>query len=87
MNKHDKKIRVLQEIATDMEKDAKEFDGRLFNGRTVAEYFGNHGAAIAALANILQSLLVNDLASNEEELGNNGEPIKHYNEDDPRKER
>ena len=45
----DKQIKVLGQIAEDMRKDAKNF-----NGRTVAEYFGYHGAAIAALANILE---------------------------------
>ena len=46
---------ILEMIAADMEKDAKDFDGRPFNGRTVAEYFGNQGAAIAALANIMKN--------------------------------
>jgi len=53
----DKRINVLEIIAADMKNDAKEFDGKPFNGRTVAEYFGNHGAAIAALANIVRSIL------------------------------
>ena len=44
-------------IARDMKNDAKEFDDRPFNGRTVAEYLGNLGAAIAALADIVKSLL------------------------------
>lgn len=44
---------VCEEIAADMEIDAREFDGKPFNGRTVAEYFGNQGAAIAALAKIV----------------------------------
>ena len=51
------KIEVLQMIANDMERDAKEFDGKPFNGKTVATYFGNHGAAIAALANIMKKIL------------------------------
>ena len=44
---------TLNEIADDMKRDASAFDGRPFNGRTVAEYFGNHGAAISALAKIV----------------------------------
>lgn len=47
---------VCREIAADMENDATAFDGKPFNGRTVAEYFGNHGAAIAALAKIVEGL-------------------------------
>lgn len=47
-------------IANDMASDAAEFDGKPFNGRTVAEYFGNHGAAIAALADIVTELLSSD---------------------------
>ncbi len=50
-------MRVCKEIASDMENDAKEFDGKPFNGKIVAEYFGNQGAAIAALANIIEALV------------------------------
>jgi len=53
-------IKVLEMIAADMKNDAAKFDGRPFNGKTVAEYFGNQGAAIAALANIIQSILKKD---------------------------
>lgn len=48
---------VLSHIALDMENDAKEFDGKPFNGKTVATYFGNQGAAIAALAKIIAKLI------------------------------
>jgi len=51
------RIKVLEMIAEDMKNDAKEFDGKPFNGKVVAEYFGNHGAAIAALADIVRSIL------------------------------
>ena len=51
------KIKVLGMIAEDTENDAKNFDGRPFDGKTVAEYFGNQGAAIAALAGIVKSIL------------------------------
>lgn len=51
------KSKVLEMIATDMKNDAKKFDGRPFNGKTVAEYLGNQGAAIAALANIVKSIV------------------------------
>jgi len=53
-------IKVLEMIAADMKNDAAKFDGCPFNGKTVAEYFGNQGAAIAALANIIQSILKKD---------------------------
>jgi len=52
-----KEIKVLEMIMEDMKNDAKIFDGKPFNGRTVAEYFGNQGAAIAKLADILKSIL------------------------------
>lgn len=48
---------VLTEIAADMARDATYFDGKPFNGRTLAEYNGNQGAAIAALAHIVKELL------------------------------
>ena len=54
----DDKIKVLKMIADDMKNDAKNFDGQPFTGKTVGEYFGNQGAAIAALANIMQSIFV-----------------------------
>ena len=50
----DKVTKVLEIIAEDMKNDAKNFDGKPFNGKTVAEYFGNQGAAIAALAEIVK---------------------------------
>jgi hypothetical protein len=48
---------VCREVRQDMANDARDFDGKPFDGRTVAEYFGNQGAAIAALANILDEVL------------------------------
>ena len=53
----EKTIRVLGMIAKDMKNDAEEFDGKPFNGKIVAEYFGNQGAAIAALADIIKSMI------------------------------
>jgi len=48
---------VLAMIASDMAEDAKNFEGQPFTGQTVARGFGNHGAAIAALADIINALL------------------------------
>ena len=53
----DKRIWILEEVAKDMKKDAKNFDGQPFTGKTVAVYFGNQGAAIAALADIVRLML------------------------------
>jgi hypothetical protein len=53
----DKAIATCQMIIDDMASDAREFDGKPFDGRTVAAYFGNQGAAIAALANIVKQHL------------------------------
>ena len=57
MSKYDRTLKVLEEISKDMKNDAKNFDGRPFNGKTVAEYFGNQGAAISALADITKQVL------------------------------
>ncbi|MBW1812186.1 MAG: hypothetical protein JRJ39_00560 [Deltaproteobacteria bacterium] len=57
---HKDKIKVLEMIAADMKNDAEKFDGQPFNGKTVAEYFGNQGAAIAALANVVKSIIKQD---------------------------
>jgi hypothetical protein len=52
-----KLIKICEDVATDAEKDATEFDGKPFNGKTVATYFGYHGASIKALANVLKKLI------------------------------
>lgn len=51
------KIKVLEMIMADTENDAMYYEGKPFNGRNVAEYFGKQGAAIAALANIIKLML------------------------------
>ena len=58
-NKIDAIIRRLDMIAQDMKNDAREFDGKPFNGKTVAIYFGYQGAAISALAKIIKETLMN----------------------------
>lgn len=55
---------VLTGIAEDMKNDAKNFDGKPFDGKTVAEYFGYQGAAITALANVLKCMLKEDPCEN-----------------------
>ena len=57
MKNLNRRIEVLADIAKDQEDDATAFDGKPFTGRTVAEYNGNQGAAIAALANVMISIL------------------------------
>lgn len=54
---NDRKIEVLKMIEDDMKRDAKRFDGKPFNGQTVATYFGYHGAAIASLAKIVRTII------------------------------
>ena len=56
----EKRLNILKMIADDMKNDAKNFDGKPLTGRTVAEYFGNQGAAIAAIADIVRSILEED---------------------------
>ncbi|MCP4986230.1 MAG: hypothetical protein GY928_09240 [Colwellia sp.] len=53
----EKCIKTLDRISKDMRKDANYFDGRIFNGANIAEYNGKQGAAISAIADILQKLL------------------------------
>jgi len=52
-----KLINILEMIAQDMKDDAAKFDGQPFTGKVVAEYFGNQGAAISALAKIMKTIL------------------------------
>lgn len=56
----EKLIKVLEMISNDMKDDAENFDSKPFNGKTVAEYFGKQGAAIAALAEIINAVLKNE---------------------------
>ena len=56
MNK-EKIIIVLEMIVLDQMNDAKKFESAPFTGKTVAEYFGYQGAAIAALAHIVKELV------------------------------
>lgn len=52
------KVATLCEmVSNDMKSDAANFDGKPFNGKTVAEYFGYQGAAISALADILKEVI------------------------------
>jgi hypothetical protein len=55
----DKLIKICEQVALDVERDAREFDGKPFDGKTVAAYFGYHGAAIKALADVLKEVLKN----------------------------
>lgn len=50
-------IEVCELIVQDVKNDAKEFDGKEFNGKNVATYFGRQGAAIGALADIIREVL------------------------------
>jgi hypothetical protein len=43
----------LMLIAQDMADDARAFDGKPLDGKAVGECFGNHGAAIARIAEIV----------------------------------
>jgi hypothetical protein len=47
------RIRVLRQIAGDIEHDVARWEGAEFNGRNVSEMFGELAACVAALAKIL----------------------------------
>ena len=50
-------IRVCEQVSNDMEKDSKELDGKPFDGKTVATYFGYQAAAIRALSEVIKRML------------------------------
>ena len=56
VEKMNKIIKVMEAVAEDVERDAKDFDGQPFTGKTMAVYMGNHGAAIAAVADAVKEL-------------------------------
>ena len=49
-------VEVMESVADDMSRDATALDGRPFNGRTVAEQFGNTLAAVRAVALAVKKL-------------------------------
>lgn len=67
-----KDMKVLSDlmgmVIEDTKKDAKDFDGKPFDGKTVAEYFGNQGAAIAAIAESL-NYVIKKIDTKENPLG------------------
>lgn len=56
-DRKEKMIKIMNMVMEDTERDANEFDGKPFNGRTMAIYMGNHGAAIKAVANAVKEIL------------------------------
>lgn len=50
--------KICEQVMFDVKNDAKEFDGKLFSGKTVGTYFGYHGAAISVLAEVVAILVV-----------------------------
>lgn len=54
-------LEICEQVANDMKSDAKEFDGKPFDGKTVATYFGYQGAAIAALSNVIKEILLQNV--------------------------
>jgi len=57
----EKMIEVLEKIERDTKDDARAFEGKPFSGRTVAEYFGNQGAAIIALSLIVKEMIIESI--------------------------
>ncbi len=53
-----KLIEICNQVSLDMANDAKEFDGKPFDGKTVATYFGYQGAAISALADVIKQIII-----------------------------
>ena len=50
-------ISVMKMVAEDTANDARDFEGKEFNGKNVATYLGNHGAAIKAVADAVREIL------------------------------
>jgi len=67
MKKEDKEriIKIMDMVADDVKNDARNFDGKPFTGKTMAEYMGNHGAAIAAIAKSVKEILKNNQIKDE----------------------
>lgn len=61
----EKDLKVLQMIIDDMEADVKHFDGKPFNGRTLAEIHGTLAATVRALAVIMKAHIEQEEGKNE----------------------
>ncbi len=59
-------IKVCEEVSKSAQDDAKTFDGKPFDVKTVGTYFSYQGAAICALSTVLQRLI------EETKIQNNG---------------
>lgn len=57
-------IKICEQVAFDTENDAKEFDGKPFDGKVVAQYFGYHGAAIKALSDVVKAFIEDSVTDN-----------------------
>jgi hypothetical protein len=53
----EKLVKICEMVSADVESDVNEFEGKPFDGRTVATYFGNQAAAIKALSDVLKRLI------------------------------
>ena len=53
----EKLLKVCEQVSADVENDVHDFEGKSFNGRTIATYFGCQAAAIKALSNVLKRLI------------------------------
>lgn len=52
-------IEICEQVAIDVENDVTEFEGKPFNGKTVATIYGYQAAAIKALADVLKEVIKN----------------------------
>lgn len=52
------RLEVVREIIADCDADVAKREGQEFNGRNVAEYFGETLALVQALARVVESILV-----------------------------
>ena len=64
-------IEVLEMIVADVENDVSHFEGKPFNGKTVAEYLGCQAAAIQALAKIVHNDIESRPTKHETDLADN----------------
>lgn len=52
-----KLLKICDTVALDVEKDIVDFDGKTFDGKTVATLFGYQAAAIKALSDVLREVI------------------------------
>jgi len=66
--KLDRALEIVKKVQRDVEKDIKEVENKPFSAEVVSKLFGYQGAAIVAVAAILENLIIEIKENNNDQL-------------------